>query len=106
MGEVENNLSLNKSTSQLPIYERPGRLNPDRHIPMDKRSRVDVNIHYDDSQKGFFKDSDTPEFTEQSANAMDPFEDTALLYGDVKPKVTGFFGGIVQFFHNILLMFR
>ena len=73
----------------MPIYERPGRLNPDRHIPMDKRSRVDVNIHYDDSQKGFFKDSDTPEFTEQSANAMDPFEDTALLYGDVKPKVVG-----------------
>ena len=89
MGEEENNISLNKSTSQLPIYERPGRLNPDRHIPMDKRSRVDVNIHYDDSQKGFFKDSDTPEFTEQSANAMDPFEDTALLYGDVKPKVVG-----------------
>ena len=89
MGEEENNISLNKSTSQLPIYERPGRLDPDRHIPMDKRSRVDVNIHYDDSRKGYFKDSDTPEFTEQSANAMNPFEDTALLKGEIKPRATG-----------------
>lgn len=87
MGEEQNNISLNKSTSQLPIYERPGRLDPDRHIPMDRRSRVDVNIHYDESHKGFYKDSDTPEFTGESANAMDPFEDTALLYGEVKPKV-------------------
>ena len=89
MGEEQNNISLNKSTSQLPIYERPGRLDPDRHIPMDKRSRVDVNVHYSDGPKGYFKDSDTPEFTGESANAMDPFEDTALLYGDVKPKVVG-----------------
>ena len=89
MGEEQNNISLNKSTSQLPIYERPGRLDPDRHVPMDRRSRVDVNIHYDDSRKGFYKDSDTPEFTGESANAMDPFEDTALLYGEVKPKVVG-----------------
>ena len=89
MGEEQNNISLNKSTSQLPIYERPGRLDPDRHIPMDKRSRVDVNVYYSDGPKGYFKDSDTPEFTGESANAMDPFEDTALLYGDVKPKVVG-----------------
>lgn len=89
MGEEENNISLNKSTSQLPIYERPGRLDPDRNIPMEKRSRVDVNVHYSDDPKGYFKDSNVPEFTGESANAMDPFEDTALLFGDVKPKVVG-----------------
>lgn len=87
MSEQENNISLNKSTSQLPIYERPGRLDPDRHIPMVRPSRVDVNIHYSDGQQGYFKDSNVPEFTDESANAMDPFEDTALLSGDIKPRV-------------------
>ena len=87
MSEQENNISLNKSTSQLPIYERPGRLDPDRHIPMVRPSRVDVNIHYSDEQQGYFKDSNVPEFTDESANAMDPFEDTALLSGDIKPRV-------------------
>ena len=87
MSEEENNISLNKSTSQLPIYERPGRLDPDRHVPMDKRSRVDVNIHYSDAKNGYFKDSNVPEFTGESANAMNPFEDTALLSGDIKPRV-------------------
>ena len=74
MSEQENNISLNKSTSQLPIYERPGRLDPDRHIPMVRPSRVDVNIHYSDEQQGYFKDSNVPEFTDESANAMDPFD--------------------------------
>ena len=87
MSEQENNISLNKSTSQLPIYERPGRLDPDRHIPMVRPSRVDVNIHYSDEPQGYFKDSNVPEFTDESANAMDPFEDTALLSGDIKPRV-------------------
>ena len=50
---------------------------------------MDVNVHYDDEQKGFLKDSDSPEFTDLSVNAMDPFEDTALLSGDIKPKVVG-----------------
>lgn len=83
----EENTSLNKSTSQLPLYERPGRLNPDRHIPMDRRTRVDVNVHYEDANRGYYRDSDTPSFTEESANAMAPFEDSALLKGEVKPKV-------------------
>ena len=72
-----------------PLYERPGRLDPDRNVPITRRDRVDVNVHYDEVNKTFVKDSDSPEFTEQSANAMDPFEDTALLNGDVKPKVVG-----------------
>ena len=89
MGDEENNISYNKSASQLPLYERPGRLNPDRHIPVTRSSRVDVNVHYDEKTKEFVRDSDTPEFTEFSANAMNPFEDTALLSGDIKPKVVG-----------------
>lgn len=92
--EEENNISYNKSASQLPLYERPGRLNPDRNIPMDRRKRVDVNVHYDDALKGYLVDSNVPEFTNQSANAMDPFEDEALLMGDVKPKVVGVRPGI------------
>ena len=92
--EEENNISYNKSASQLPLYERPGRLNPDRNIPMDRRKRVDVNVHYDDARKAFVRDSDSPEFTEASVNAMDPFEDEALLMGDVKPKVVGVRPGI------------
>ncbi len=92
--EEENNISYNKSASQLPLYERPGRLNPDRNIPMDRRKRVDVNVHYDDARKGYLVDSNVPEFTNQSANAMDPFEDEALLMGDVKPKVVGVRPGI------------
>ena len=87
MGEEQNNISLNKSASELPLYERPGRLNPDRHVPLTRTDRVDVNVHYDHEQKGDLKDSDSPEFTELSVNAMDPFEDTALLSGDIKPKV-------------------
>ena len=87
MGEEQNNISLNKSASELPLYERPGRLNPDRHVPLTRTDRVDVNVHYDHEQKGYLKDSDSPEFTELSVNAMDPFEDTALLSGDIKPKV-------------------
>ena len=74
---------------ETPIYERPGRLDPDRNIPITRQDRVDVNVHYDEQQKTFVKDSDSPEFTEGSANAMDPFEDTALLKGDIKPKSTG-----------------
>ncbi len=89
MGEERNNISLNKSASELPLYERPGRLNPDRHVPLTRTDRVDVNVHYDDAAKGFLKDSDSPEFTDLSVNAMDPFEDTALLSGDIKPKVVG-----------------
>ena len=89
MGEELNNISLNKSASELPLYERPGRLNPDRHVPLTRTDRVDVNVHYADEKKGFLKDSDSPEFTDLSVNAMDPFEDTALLSGDIKPKVVG-----------------
>lgn len=89
MGEEQNNISLNKSASELPLYERPGRLNPDRHVPLTRTDRVDVNVHYADAAKGFLKDSDSPEFTDLSVNAMDPFEDTALLSGDIKPKVVG-----------------
>lgn len=92
--EEENNISYNKSASQLPLYERPGRLNPDRNIPMDRRKSVDVNVHYDDARKGYLVGSNVPEFTNQSANAMDPFEDEALLMGDVKPKVVGVRSGI------------
>lgn len=79
---------------QVPLYERPGRLDPDRSVPVTRRDRVDVNVHYDETSKTFVKDTDSPEFTETSANAMKPFEDTALLKGDVKPKVVGIRSGM------------
>ncbi len=88
MSEDNNNLFF-LNGDDMPLYERPGRLDPDRNVPITRQDRVDVNIHYDENQKTFVKDSDSPEFTEQSVNAMDPFEDSALLKGDIKPKVVG-----------------
>lgn len=88
MSEDNNNLFFLNGDG-MPLYERPGRLDPDRNVPITRQDRVDVNIHYDENQKTFVKDSDSPEFTEQSVNAMDPFEDSALLKGDIKPKVVG-----------------
>lgn len=76
-------------TEEQPLYERPGRLSPDRNIPITRQDRVDVNVHYEEKSKTFVKDSDSPEFTDRSANAMNPFEDTALLKGEVKPRATG-----------------
>lgn len=86
---AENDNSVNKNNEETPLYERPGRLNPDRHVPITRLDRVDVNVHYDEDKKEFVKDSDSPEFTEESVNALNPFEDEALLSGDVKPKSTG-----------------
>ena len=87
--ENESNGFINRNAEQTPLYERPGRLDPDRYVPITRLDRVDVNIHYDAEQMAFVRDSDTPEFTEQSANAMNPFEDTALLKGEIKPRATG-----------------
>ena len=89
MSEDNNNNLFFLNGDDKPLYDRPGRLDPDRNVPITRQSRVDVNVHYDEAQKTFVKDSDSPEFTEQSVNAMDPFEDSALLKGDVKPKVVG-----------------
>ena len=55
---------------------------------------MDVKVHYDEATKTFVRDNDSPEFTGQSVNAMDPFEDTALLKGEVKPKVVGVRNGM------------
>jgi hypothetical protein len=88
MSEDNNNLFFLNGDDK-PLYERPGRLDPDRNVPITRQSRVDVNVHYDETQKTFIRDSESPEFTEQSVNAMDPFEDSALLKGEVKPKVVG-----------------
>lgn len=92
--DEDNNNPFIYRPEQTPIYERPGRLDPDRNVPVTRQDRVDVNVHYDDKSKTFIKDSDTPEFTRQSVNALDPFEDTALLNGDVKPKVVGIRNGM------------
>lgn len=92
--DEDNNNPFIYRPEQTPIYERPGRLDPDRSVPVTRQDRVDVNVHYDDKSKTFIKDSDTPEFTGQSVNALDPFEDTALLNGEVKPKVVGIRNGM------------
>ncbi len=84
------------NAEKVPLYERPGRLDPDRRVPITRSDRVDVNIHYDEAKKTFVRDNDSPEFTEMSVNAMNPFEDAALLKGDVKPKVVGVRTGVVK----------
>ena len=93
MGEVRNNTVKNYG-DQLPLYERPGRLNPDRHVPIERSDSVGVNVYYDDSRKGYLKDSDSPEFTDMSVNAMGPFEDSALLSGFTRAKSTGVKTGV------------
>ena len=102
MDENESN-SISRSDSTTPLYERPGRLDPDRHVPITRQDRVDVNIHYDDKQKAFVTDADSPEFTEGSVNAMNPFEDRALLKGDVKPKSTGIRTDVFKFESKIFV---
>ena len=100
----ENGNILNNSNSdQTPIYDRPGMLSPDRNVPITRTDRVDVNVHYDEDLKEFVKDPPSPEFTEQSANAMDPFEDAALLKGDIKPKTTGVKTGAARFESKIFV---
>ena len=89
MSEDNNDNLFFLNGDDKPLYDRPGRLDPDRNVPITRQSRVDVNVHYDESQKTFVRDSDSPLFTEQSVNAMDPFEDSALLNGEVKPKIVG-----------------
>ena len=56
---------------------------------MNRKSGDYVNVHYDNENKGYLKDSDSPEFTENSVNAMNPFEDSELLSGFIRPKSTG-----------------
>ena len=85
----EDNSLINNSVEETPLYERPGVLDPDRNIPINRKSDEYANVHYDNENKGYLKDSDTPEFTENSVNAMDPFEDSELLSGFIRPKSTG-----------------
>ena len=85
----EDNSLINNSVEATPLYERPGVLDPDRNIPINRKSGEYANVHYDDENKGYLKESDTPEFTENSVNAMDPFEDSELLSGFIRPKSTG-----------------
>ena len=88
MNEEDNSL-IDNSVEETPIYERPGVLDPDRKVPINRKSGDYVNVHYDSEKKGYLKDSDSPEFTENSVNAMNPFEDSELLSGFIRPKSTG-----------------
>lgn len=85
----EDNSLINNSVEETPLYERPGVLDPDRNIPINRKSDEYANVHYDNEKKGYLKDSDSPEFTENSVNAMNPFEDSELLSGFIRPKSTG-----------------
>lgn len=80
-----------------PLYERPGRLSSERNVPTapkDKHKDLRIEVHYDgddaipDPVKGT-----TAEFTAGSLNALNPFEDEALLSGEVKVKNTGKLSG-------------
>jgi len=101
--DEENNRLVRRSPEQIPLFERPGRLDPERNVPITRQDRVDVNVHYDDGPKTFIKDSDSPEFTEQSVNALDPFEDTALLNGEIKPKTIGIRTGAPKYESKIFV---
>ena len=88
----------NRKTSLKPLYERPGRLSSERNVPAAPKAKdkdLRLNVHYDgegeipDPVKGT-----TAEFTSGSLNALNPFEDEALLSGEVKPKNTGKLSGV------------
>ena len=90
-----------KKSSLKPLYERPGRLSPERSVPVPGKTQhkdLRIDVHYDteedipDPAKGV-----TPEFTVRSLNALDPFEDEALLSGEIKPKNTGKKSGVESF---------
>ena len=90
-----------RKSDSKPLYERPGRLSSDRSVPFEKKPEhkdLRIEVHYDDEDE--YQDpvkGITPEFTVRSLNAMDPFEDEALLSGEVKPKNTGRMSGVDPF---------
>ena len=71
----------------LPLFDRPGRLDPGRKVPNTKDPSFTIHTHYREGDN--VPADDRTVFTEESANAMQPFEDEALLRGDVKPRKTG-----------------
>ena len=91
-----------KKTSLKPLYERPGRLSPRRSVPVPGKKQnedLKITVHYDDGEDDYSDPvkGTTPEFTAGSLNALDPFEDEALLSGEVKPKNTGKRSGVESF---------
>ena len=91
-----------KKTSLKPLYERPGRLSPGRSVPVPGKKQnedLKINVHYDDGEDEYTDPvkGTTPEFTVRSLNALDPFEDEALLSGEIKPKSTGKKSGVESF---------
>ena len=91
-----------KKTSLKPLYERPGRLSPRRSVPVPGKKQnedLKITVHYDDGEDEYSDPvkGSTPEFTPGSLNALDPFEDEALLSGEVKPKNTGKRSGVESF---------
>ena len=86
-----------RNSSSKPLYERPGRLSSGRNVPAAPKAAdkdLRLKVHYDgeeeipDPVKGT-----TAEFTQRSLNALNPFEDEALLSGEIKPKNTGKLSG-------------
>ena len=71
----------------LPLFEKPGTLDPGRKVPNTKDPAFTIHTHYREGDT--IPADDRTVFTETSANAMQPFEDEALLRGDVKPRKTG-----------------
>ena len=87
-----------RKTSSKPLYERPGRLSSGRNVPVspkDPNEDLRLKVHYDGEDE--FSDpvkGTTAEFTAKSLNALNPFEDEALLSGEVKPRNTGKLSGV------------
>jgi hypothetical protein len=82
-----------RNNSSKPLYERPGRLSAGRNVPAAPKAPNEdlrLKVHYDGEEE--IPDpvnGTTAEFTSGSLNALNPFEDEALLSGEVKPRNTG-----------------
>ena len=77
-------------------------ISPRRSVPVPGKKQnedLKITVHYDDGEDEYSDPvkGTTPEFTAGSLNALDPFEDEALLSGEVKPKNTGKRSGVESF---------
>ena len=82
-------MSNTSKQNNTPLYEKPGRLDPGRKVPNLKDSELTIHTHYRDGDAIPNFDPAHTEFTDVSANALEPLEDEALLRGEKQPKSTG-----------------
>ena len=84
------NFAMKSKTPQnVPLYEKPGNLDPGRKGPNRKEPDFTIVTHYRNNESDLSGGDSSAEFNEMSANALEPFEDEDLLSGKVSVRRTG-----------------